>query len=135
VNGYYVTFMRPLCALLLLTALGCAHATLKVPADRENFRSEYAAQVARAREIMIAFSSAHGWQKEAEVRRLSYSSPEEALQAAHDTTSPQMYARFAAAVRFFSKRIPLPELVRRAGSADFESWLQKASATSATRPP
>lgn len=33
------------------------------------------------------------------------------------------YARFEQALRFFERRIPLRELVRRSGQQDFETWL------------
>jgi predicted esterase len=47
----------------------------------------------------------------------------EALALAHDTTSPEVYARYEAAVRYFARHIPLPELVAAAGRPDFEGWL------------
>jgi hypothetical protein len=34
------------------------------------------------------------------------------------------YARYAAAVRFFAERVPLPELVANAGTKDFDAWLR-----------
>ena len=37
------------------------------------------------------------------------------------------YACYAAALRFFAARIPLPELVARAGQPDFEAWLAAAA--------
>jgi hypothetical protein len=55
---------------------------------------------------------------------LVFRSAEEALEAAHDSKSRQAYRRFVATVRYFSTRVPLAELVRRASDADFESWLK-----------
>lgn len=55
---------------------------------------------------------------------LVYRTADEALQGVHDTSSPQAYRRFVAAVRYFARLVPLPDLVRRAQSADFESWLR-----------
>jgi len=41
------------------------------------------------------------------------------------------YARYAAALRFLAARVPLQELVARAGEAGFESWLADRIARSA----
>lgn len=38
------------------------------------------------------------------------------------------YARYASALRFFAARIPLQQIVAKAGAADFEDWLRKAFA-------
>ena len=54
---------------------------------------------------------------------LAFDSSAQALAAAKDTHSPLAYRRFGAAVRYFSTKTPLPTLVRRAHTEDFETWL------------
>ena len=58
---------------------------------------------------------------------LEYATPAEALRGVHED-APRSYRRFGAAVRFFAGRHPLPTLVARAGSVDFESWLAEPDA-------
>jgi hypothetical protein len=40
------------------------------------------------------------------------------------TTGRGSYAEYAAALRFFARRIPLPRLVEKAADPDFEAWLR-----------
>ena len=54
---------------------------------------------------------------------LTYRSDREAFDGVRDAKSPLLYRRFVAAVRYFSGRVPLAELVEKAGSKDFEGWL------------
>ncbi len=56
-------------------------------------------------------------------RGLVYRGAKEALDGVRDTKSPGVYRRFVAAVRYFAARIPLPEMVERAGKPGFEAWL------------
>jgi hypothetical protein len=43
-----------------------------------------------------------------------------------EATGRGSYAQYAAALRYFTERIPLPQLVERAAAADFQAWLRRA---------
>lgn len=58
---------------------------------------------------------------------LRFESAQQALAAARDAASPLVYRRYVAAVRYFAARLPVPELVARAGKPDFEAWLETAA--------
>lgn len=53
---------------------------------------------------------------------LTFSTRAEALEGTR-AKGPGAYRQYGAAVRYFSSKIPLPELVQRAGAPDFEAWL------------
>lgn len=53
---------------------------------------------------------------------LVYSTAEEALEGVH-AKGPLAYRRYGAALKFFAGRIPLTQLVVRAGAEGFEEWL------------
>jgi hypothetical protein len=56
---------------------------------------------------------------------LAYADAAAALAGAADASDPaHAYRRYAAALRYFAARAPLPELVARAGEPGFEDWLR-----------
>jgi hypothetical protein len=60
-------------------------------------------------------------------RGLRFTTAAEALDAARDSKSPLAYRRYAAAVRYFGQKVPLPALVERARDPELEAWLSTLS--------
>jgi hypothetical protein len=56
---------------------------------------------------------------------LAYPSVADALAGVAEGDVATAYPRFAAAVRLLARKVPVPELVARAGDADFEAWLRQ----------
>ena len=54
---------------------------------------------------------------------IRFASASEALTAARDNPPPDAYRRYIAAFRYFADRVPLDDLLQRAGDPGFEDWL------------